>query len=312
MDTIEECLKRNIIIPELIIVELCNKVSEILIREDNIVKLNSPISICGDIHGQYYDLVELFTIGGKPPDTNYCFLGDYVDRGKNSIETIVYLFYLKVLYPSRITLLRGNHESKSMNINYGFYDECMYKYGSTNIVHKVVNTAFDYLPIAAILCDKLFLVHGGISPNIEDIHNIQLIDRHMDIPREGLMCDLLWSDPDENTDDWKKNERGCGYVFGHKQIEKFHHINNTDCVVRAHQLANRGYHYMFDQKLCTVWSAPNYCYKFDNLGCIMEIGENMYVTFNLFSESTSDPNRYVHNNDDTIYCSYAPASDYFS
>lgn len=98
--------------PENEIEEMCSKVKEILIEESNVERVRSPVTICGDIHGQFEDLMELFRIGGDCPEINYIFLGDFVDRGRNSIETFLYLIGLKLKYPARVTLIRGNHESR--------------------------------------------------------------------------------------------------------------------------------------------------------------------------------------------------------
>ncbi|XP_052887642.1 serine/threonine-protein phosphatase PP2A catalytic subunit-like isoform X2 [Gossypium arboreum] len=128
---------------------LCDKAKEILMDESNVQPVKSPVTICGDIHGQFHDLAELFRIGGKCPDTNYLFMGDYVDRGYYSVETVTLLVALKVRYPQRITILRGNHESRQITQVYGFYDECLRKYGSAN-VWKIFTDLFDYFPLTAL------------------------------------------------------------------------------------------------------------------------------------------------------------------
>jgi serine/threonine-protein phosphatase 4 catalytic subunit len=150
---------------------LCNKAKEIMSLESNVIKLEAPVTICGDIHGQFYDLIELFKVGGECPETNYLFMGDFVDRGYNSVETFELLLALKVRYPDRITLIRGNHESRQITQVYGFYDECLRKYGSVN-VWRYCTEVFDFLALAAIVDDKIFCVHGGLSPNITTLDDV--------------------------------------------------------------------------------------------------------------------------------------------
>jgi serine/threonine-protein phosphatase 2A catalytic subunit len=152
-----------------------------------------PVTICGDIHGQIHDLIELFKIGGQCPETNYLFMGDYVDRGYYSVETVSLLLSLKTRYPQRIHLLRGNHESRQITQVYGFYDECLRKYG-TGVVWKMFTDLFDYLPLTAVVEDQIFCLHGGLSPSIDSLDHIRQIDRVQEVPHDGAMCDLLWSD----------------------------------------------------------------------------------------------------------------------
>jgi len=153
--------------------------------------------VCGDIHGQFYDLIELFNIGGFLPNTNYLFMGDYVDRGYHSLEVISLLICLKLRYPERLHLLRGNHESRQITQVYGFYDECIKKYNGNEIIWKKFTELFDFFPIASVIDDQILCLHGGLSPNIESVVNINYIERVQEIPLEGSMCDIMWSDPDD-------------------------------------------------------------------------------------------------------------------
>ena len=167
-----EQLRRCDLIKESEVKQLCIKAREILSEEPNVTPIDAPVTICGDIHGQFYDLMELFKVGGDCPDTNYLFLGDFVDRGFYSVETFLLLLALKVRYPDRIMLIRGNHESRQITQVYGFYDECLRKYGSL-AVWRYCTDVFDYIALSAIVDGKIFCVHGGLSPNISTIDQIR-------------------------------------------------------------------------------------------------------------------------------------------
>ena len=333
--------------------------------------MDAPVTICGDIHGQFHDLMELFRVGGDVPDTNYLFMGDFVDRGFYSLESFLLLLCLKVRYPDRITLLRGNHESRQITTVNGFYDECIRKYGSAN-VWRYCCEVFDYLALGAVVLGAsselepsgpspmmndatqstlamenggletevlnsrgevtmstyrgrqrsssdastdsrnispprdistvpgqtplrsgppgtgasgngaastasrtgaILCVHGGLSPLIDTVDKIRLIDRKQEVPHEGAMCDLLWSDPDE-IDGWGLSPRGAGFLFGGDIVKQFNYKNDLSLVARAHQLVMEGYKEMFDGGIVTVWSAPNYCYRCGNVAAILELGED--------------------------------------
>jgi serine/threonine-protein phosphatase 4 catalytic subunit len=175
---------------------LCALAMEILMEESNVQRVDAPVTICGDIHGQFYDLKELFKVGGPCPETNYLFLGDFVDRGFYSVETFLLLLALKVRYPDRITLIRGNHESRQITQVYGFYDECLRKYGSVN-VWRYTTEIFDYLSLSALIEDRVLCVHGGLSPSINTLDQIRVLDRKQEVPHEGAMvsrgfCSIAW------------------------------------------------------------------------------------------------------------------------
>ena len=258
-----------------------------------------PVTVCGDIHGQFHDLMELFKIGGPNPDTNYLFMGkpgkllnpagygisnhfvgDYVDRGYFSVETVTLLVALKIRYPQRITILRGNHESRQITQVYGFYDECLRKYGNAN-VWKYFTDLFDFLPLTALIENQIFCLHGGLSPSIDTLDNIRALDRIQEVPHEGPMCDLLWSDPDDRCG-WGISPRGAGYTFGQDISEAFNHNNGLTLVARAHQLVMEGFKWHFNETVLTVWSAPNYCYRCGNVAAILELDENLQRDFTIF------------------------------
>ena len=262
---------------------LCTYVKCLLMEEANVQPVQSPVTICGDIHGQFYDLLELMKTGGQIPATNYIFMGDFVDRGHNSVETFQYLLCLKALYPDCITLLRGNHESRQITQVYGFYEECVKKYGNAN-PWKYCVEVFDFLNLAALVDGKVFCVHGGLSPTLRTIDQIQILERVQEIPHEGPYCDLMWSDPEDITD-WAISPRGAGYLFGSKATKEFTFVNDIDLVCRAHQLVMEGYKYHFPEKnLVTVWSAPNYCYRCGNIASVLALDDLLNRDFKLFRE----------------------------
>lgn len=243
------------------------------------LELESPITVCGDTHGQYSDLLKLFEVGGFPPETNYLFLGDYVDRGKQSLETICLLLAFKIKYDENFFLLRGNHECASINRIYGFYDECKRRYNLK--IWKVFIDLFNCLPIAANIDDKILLMHGGLSPELTCLDQLKKIIRPTDVPEGGLLCDLLWSDPDSQCNGWGRNERGVSVVFNEKVLEKFLNKTGLDLVCRAHQVVEEGYEFFGNRQLVTVFSAPNYCGEFDNAGAMMVIDENLMCSFRI-------------------------------
>mmetsp|Transcript_17582 Transcript_17582/g.30177 ORF Transcript_17582/g.30177 Transcript_17582/m.30177 type:complete len:308 (+) Transcript_17582:159-1082(+) len=266
--------------------QLCAKALEVLVEESNVQRVDAPVTICGDIHGQFYDLMELFQVGGDCPQTNYLFMGDFVDRGFYSVETFLLLLALKVRYPDRITLIRGNHESRQITQVYGFYDECLRKYGSVN-VWRYCTDVFDYLSLSAVVDGRIFCVHGGLSPTIMSLDQIRTIDRKQEVPHDGAMCDLLWSDP-EDIDGWGLSPRGAGYLFGGEVTTQFNHTNKIELIARAHQLVMDGYKWMFHDQLVTVWSAPNYCYRCGNVAAILELDEHLNKNFKVFEAAPQE------------------------
>jgi serine/threonine-protein phosphatase PP1 catalytic subunit len=245
-----------------------------IIREQKmLIELEAPLHVCGDIHGQYYDLLRIFEHCGYPGEYNYLFLGDYVDRGKQSLETISLLLCYKIKYPDKVTLLRGNHESSVTNRIYGFYDECKRRYNVR--IWKSFTELFNYLPVAAIIDDKILCMHGGLSPELKNIQSISEISRPTDIPDTGLLCDLLWSDPDKDVVEYDENDRGVSVIFGEKIVQDFNKKNDLDLIIRAHQVVDDGYEFFAQRQLITIFSAPNYCGEFDNSAGIMIIDESL-------------------------------------
>ena len=280
-----ETLRSGKCIPEAELRQLCSIVKEILLEESNIQPVHSPVTVCGDIHGQCFDLLELFRTAGEVPKTSYIFMGDFVDRGHNSVECFELLMCLKACFPAHITLLRGNHESRQITQVYGFYEECVKKYGNAN-PWKYCTDVFDYLNLGAVIDGSVLCVHGGLSPDIVTLDQVRLFDRQVEIPQEGPFCDLMWSDPEDGLADlWAVSPRGAGYLFGATVTSEFNRINGLELICRAHQLVMEGYKYHFDQKnLITVWSAPNYCYRCGNVAAVLAFDESLEREFHMFRE----------------------------
>ena len=253
---------------------IIDKAYDIIKKEDSMLKISAPLYICGDIHGQYYDLLRVFDILEYPPKSKFLFLGDYVDRGKQSLECLLLLLCLKIIYPSKIFLLRGNHESEALNKIYGFYDEC--KRRITIKCFKKITNLFNILPITALIDENILCMHGGLSKDLTKIEQLDKILRPTEIPDDGLLCDLVWSDPsDVLSDDFGENERNVSVTFSKKVVEEFTKNNGLDLICRAHQVVEEGFQFFAGMKLVTIFTAPNYMGEFDNNGGILEVGEDL-------------------------------------
>jgi len=263
---------------------LCQRVRPILLSQPMLLELEAPLKICGDIHGQFTDLLRLFEYGGFPPESNYLFLGDYVDRGKQSLETVCLLICYKIMYPENFFILRGNHESAGINRIYGFYDECKRRYSIR--LWKVFSDVFNCLPVSAIVDEKILCMHGGLSPEMERLQQIADLHRPCDVPDVGLMCDLLWSDPDTGVNGWSENDRGVSFVFGADVVAAFLEQHDLDLLVRAHQVVEDGYEFFAGRRLVTLFSAPNYCGEFDNAGGMISVDENLMCSFQILKPSS--------------------------
>ncbi|CCE90540.1 phosphoprotein phosphatase PP4 catalytic subunit PPH3 TDEL_0B04110 [Torulaspora delbrueckii] len=304
VDRIISLLRQAKHISEETVYTLCLRAQELLMNESNVTRVDTPVTICGDIHGQLHDLLTLFDKSGGLEKSRYIFLGDFVDRGFYSLESFLLLLCYKLRYPDRITLIRGNHETRQITKVYGFYDEVMRKYGNSN-VWRYCCEVFDYLSLGAIVNGQVFCVHGGLSPDIGTIDEIRSIDRKQEVPHEGAMCDLLWSDPDE-VDSWSLSPRGAGFLFGKNEVDQFLARNDVELIARAHQLVMEGYKEMFDGGLVTVWSAPNYCYRCGNIAAVLRIDDNLERQYTIFE--AVQPQNGVGN---PIIPTKKPQMDYF-
>uniref|UniRef100_A0A915LZ98 Serine/threonine-protein phosphatase n=1 Tax=Meloidogyne javanica TaxID=6303 RepID=A0A915LZ98_MELJA len=235
-----------------VLFEVCRQAQQVFESQPVLLELNPPVVVCGDIHGQYVDLLRIFHQLGYPPTANYLFLGDYVDRGTKNLETIALLFCYKIKYPRNFFLLRGNHETAAVNAVYGFRQEIQRRFGRNEHgpLWRMFNEAFSQMPVTAII--------GGEEINFQK--QLRKIPRGWHDPGENrLALDLLWSDPDPTIRGWRPSPRGCSYLFGNDVLLDSCRQLDIDLIVRAHQVVQDGYEINPTQRLITVFSAPNYC-----------------------------------------------------
>ncbi|KAF8430894.1 Metallo-dependent phosphatase-like protein [Boletus edulis BED1] len=265
---------------------IIEKATAVLRAESNVLQVDAPITVCGDIHGQYYDLMKLFEVGGSPADTRYLFLGDYVDRGYFSIECVLYLWSLKIWYPDTLFLLRGNHECRHLTDYFTFKLECKHKYSER--IYDACMESFCALPLAAVMNKQFLCIHGGLSPELTTMDDIRALDRFREPPTHGLMCDILWSDPVEDFGQEKMNDsfvhnhvRGCSYFFTYQAACQFLERNNLLSIIRAHEAQDAGYRMYRKTKttgfpsVMTIFSAPNYLDVYNNKAAVLKYESNV-------------------------------------
>ena len=243
--TSEECIR------------VCNSVKPILLQEPSVLNLTPPLYIIGDLHGNILDLIRVFILSEFPPKSKYLFLGDYVDRGPYSVEVTMLLFIFKIIYPENVYLIRGNHEFRNINDIYGFKVQVSELYGPDE-VYDAFNRAFDCLPLAAIIDDKLFCVHGGISPSLEDMRQLSEIRRPLPFCDIQVLKDVIWSDPSSSINWYKKSSRGDGFLFGEKAVDDFLDKFKFERIIRAHQCVKLGIDKFSRERVFTVFSSSDY------------------------------------------------------
>ncbi|KAF9043876.1 Metallo-dependent phosphatase [Hymenopellis radicata] len=285
---------------------ILEQATQMLSREPNLITVQSPVTICGDIHGQYYDLMKLFDVGGNLNDNCYLFLGDYVDRGCFGIECLLYLYALKLCYPTKFVLLRGNHECRHLTEYFTFKRECLHKY-SLNVYEACI-TSFQALPVAAVVDNRFFCVHGGISPELMSLDDINKMNRFEEPGGKGLLCDLLWSDPVANfgheqepssqglqlapgTTFLNNQTRGCSFFFTYEAACQFLDRTNLLGIIRGHEAQDAGYtmHRKTPSKkfpsVITIFSAPNYLDVYHNRGAVIKYA-NKNITIRQYNSSS--------------------------
>ncbi|KAM3303220.1 serine/threonine-protein phosphatase BSL3 isoform X1 [Capsicum chacoense] len=269
--------------------DLCDSAERIFASEPTVLQLRAPIKIFGDLHGQFGDLMRLFDEYGSPSTAgdiayiDYLFLGDYVDRGQHSLETIALLLALKVEYPHNIHLIRGNHEAADINALFGFRIECIERLGERDGIwawHRI-NRLFNWLPLAALIEKKIICMHGGIGRSINHLEQIESIQRPITMEAGSIvLMDLLWSDPTENdsVEGLRPNARGPGLVtFGPDRVMEFCNNNDLQLIVRAHECVMDGFERFAQGHLITLFSATNYCGTANNAGAILVLGRDLVV-----------------------------------
>ena len=259
---------------------------EVLSSEPTLLKLTAPIVVCGNVHGQFYDLRRLLELNGKPPETKYLFLGDYVDYGYYSLETTALLLAYKCRYPDRVYLLRGHHESRMETLREGFYEEVVQRFGDGKVWEGCMEV-FDCLPIAALIGSRIFCAHGGIGESFSSVDEISDLDRPDEIPVSGPIMEIVTSNPDE-VDGFVLPEGSPWMVFGKDVTQQFCQKNKLDLIARSHQLAMDGYEYAFDGLVVTIWSAPSFKYRVGNQAAVMHVSESLEKTFKVFDAVPND------------------------
>jgi serine/threonine-protein phosphatase PP1 catalytic subunit len=261
------------------------KCSAVLHADPIMLTLNPPLIVVGDIHGQYTDMHKFIRLGGPLSEHTYLFLGDYVDRGPNSLEVITFLLCAKVLFPRKVFLLRGNHETEEISEYYGFKEQCELRFGPEqgNDLFRQFNVVFNELPLCAIIGGRVFCVHGGISPEAENVRATVTeanFPRPLQVGEEGVVTDFLWSDPSLQHSGFVESDRGASYTFGQDAADRFLRQNDFDLVVRAHQVVKDGYEFPFPSKtIVTIFSCPNYCGDSQNHGAMLFIGADLDCQF---------------------------------
>ncbi|KFD46485.1 hypothetical protein M514_12627 [Trichuris suis] len=271
---------------------VCNQAKEGFAAQSSLLEPQPPLNICGDLHGQFHDLLRLLNYGGYPPKTRYLFLGDYVDRGPMSLETIMLLLLYKIRYADEVFLLRGNHEFENLNSVYGFKAEILRRYEDAN-VWKQFNETFNWMPLAALIKRRILCMHGGISMELTNWDQIRCLPRPMSFPVDAVSTDLMWADPVPNQKGWRGSVRGISYGFGEDAVYKFCRYMDVDMIVRAHQVVQNGYEFFASNHLITVFSAPNYCGVFNNDAGMVTVSRKLKCTVKQFRPPKPTSIRYV-------------------
>eukprot|EP01129_Flabellula_baltica_P016645 TRINITY_DN8_c1_g2_i5.p1 TRINITY_DN8_c1_g2~~TRINITY_DN8_c1_g2_i5.p1 ORF type:complete len:347 (+),score=70.65 TRINITY_DN8_c1_g2_i5:422-1462(+) len=296
-DLLDDCIlellsSRTCINNVYVIILILRRIAELLSEEETLIEIESPVTIVGDIHGQFDDLVRVLKMGefsydlelecfDLNDDAKFLFMGDYVDRGYFSVEVIMLLFCLKIKYPESVFLLRGNHEARDINLVYGFAEHCKYLFYSMDMWENF-NKVFDLLPVAAVVDGKALAVHGGLSPSMRYLEDIKETNRFC-YPLPRGLYDMLWADPTDEVSKFSPSYRGAGYIWGEAITTQFLKENNLELIIRAHELQMNGFSWQHNSQVLTIFSAPNYCYRMGNTAAILKIHEDFNLQVLPFS-----------------------------
>lgn len=247
-----------------------------------LLEVRCPVNICGDIHGQYGDLMRIFNACGLPFKQRYLFLGDYVDRGRHSLEVIMLLLALRIQFPRKVFLLRGNHELSNINRVYGFNAEIRQRYRNlteSKALYDHFNEVFAQMPLAAIVAGRILCMHGGLSPNLNSLDDIRKLQRPLRVVR-GLAQDLLWADPETGTKGFQQNKiRAVSHIFGEETVREKCKQLNIDLIIRAHQVVEFGYAFFCGRSLITVFSAARYHEELVNYAAVVKVDATLELSF---------------------------------
>ena len=245
-------------VPMPLLIDMLNEAKRLFETEPIVLRVSSPFVIVGDLHGQLLDLFRILQRHGSPPATKYLFLGDFVDRGQFSLETIVLILCMKCLWPANITIIRGNHEFETMYEHGGFGMEVTSFYNNPTI-NKMFASMFSFMPLAAVIDGKALCVHGGIGPSFRCLHDLEEVRRPITDFSISAVSDALWGDPYEFSDTYRPSSRGTGFLFGYKALKLFLSNERLELLIRGHQCVVHGVEFKIQNLCATVFSASTYC-----------------------------------------------------
>ncbi|CAP20911.1 Protein CBG24259 [Caenorhabditis briggsae] len=261
------------------ILRLAHTCKRIFESQARLIEIDGPVRICGDLHAQFPDLIRLFAQGGFPPDSNYLFLGDYVDRGAYNLEVLLLCLSYKARYPNNFIMLRGNHEQAHINSQFGFKEEIFTRKGEfAPVIYAEITKMMDVMPIVGLIGGRILCMHGGLSKHLKSLEDLRNLKCPFNLEEECLENDLMWSDPG-SVKGWEPNTRGASFTFGEDVVHEYCKMLDIDLIVRGHQVVQDGYEFFANKKLVTVFSAPHYSGTFTNSAAVCKVSAGLEVSF---------------------------------